>query len=149
MTFDLLSKAESFHCEVRGQSQGTPFCFLAEFRAYETEAEVEAVMERINKIQEEGGSTKELADSVLAIAKDLLIRWVNHPEQPHLWMLSGGEPVECTPELLDALLGRTGVAFSVMMAYQKQRFEAKPGNSGSSRENGFPAPPQPRKTART
>jgi hypothetical protein len=60
-----------------------------------------------------------------------------------------GPPAPLRALLLDALLGRTGVAFSVMMAYQKQRFEAKPGNSGSSRENGFPAPPQPRKTART
>jgi hypothetical protein len=149
MEFNLFEKPKSFHCEVSGETEGARFHILAEFKAFGSDEEIEDVMARIEELQTDGGSSREITTTIYEIADELFIGWVNPVDQPHLQMRSGGELVECTDEYRTLFLKRPGVSFQIMMAYQRQRFEAKSGNFESSRGNGSKAPFQPRKTART
>lgn len=110
--FDLQETRGSFNYPVKGANLGQEFYFIGEF----------LVMDLAGFIKFKDGIKDDVAkegpDNVwLPYVEKCFVGWVNLPGQPETWIADGGEPVECTPERLQKLLSRPGVAQAIVYAF--------------------------------
>lgn len=139
--FNLEEKLVNFHYPVRGQSNQKEVSFMGLFKAYETDAEIDAIVSQISDEFERDPNG--IGPGMRRLAAEFFLGWVNAEGQEDFWVTSGdGTPLEATPELIEKMLSKPGVAVAIAKAFQEARFateSAQLGNSQRSRRNGFVA----------
>ena len=140
MALNLEEKIEHFHYPVNGQTNQQPVSFMGQFKAYEDDGEIDAVIERIN--DETAKDPNGVGKGMRKVAEEFFLGWTNPEKDQSLWVTHlNGSAMECTPERRAAMLRKPGVAIAICKAFQEARYatEAQLGNSESSRGNGFMA----------
>ena len=139
--FNLDQKIQEFHYPVKGQCNQAPISFLARFKAYETDQEIDGMVARISG--QFDADPNGLGAGMRHLAAEFFLGWTNPVDRHDLWVTQadGATPLDCTPELIEKMLDKPGVAVALCKAFQSARFdtEAQLGNSVSSRGNGFKA----------
>ena len=148
-TFDLPETQEIL---VMGKKAGVGFDFWGVFRVFTAE-EMRQIKDTVGDSEDD--ETLSTEGGYIPLADKVFIGWVNKESEPERWVSKTGadgmkEPLDCTDELREKMLGQPGVAFSIFSSCYKARFDSSailgnsqpsPGASAKAKARGLKAIP--------
>lgn len=135
-----------------GKKAGVGFEFWGVFRVL-TAVEMQQIKDKVG--DPEDNETLSTEGGYIPLADKVFIGWVNKESEPERWVSTTGadgmtEPLECTEELREQMLGQPGVAFAIFSSCYKARFDSSailgnsqpsPGASAKAKARGLKALP--------